>query len=188
METSPSPIPLFGGNGGGREGAAGFSTSGSDAKARHPLTHHGSPLKTCPSLTVGGVPVLRVSQLSRAAPCPGQQTKSGYTGTRPAPVLWQCREASYCPCALPAPAPAATEDQTSGGCLVGRSRASSGRAMAGPVGPAAALVLLCLAVRLEASPELSGESGRKQGDEGCWGLRRCDGRVKRQLGWRGRDK
>ncbi|KAM7095106.1 protein eva-1 homolog C-like isoform 2-T2 [Ciconia maguari] len=38
----------------------------------------------------------------------------------------------------------------------GRSRAGSGCAMAGPVGPAAALVLLCLAVGLEASPELSG--------------------------------
>ncbi|XP_052669319.1 protein eva-1 homolog C-like isoform X1 [Harpia harpyja] len=156
LETLPSPVPLFGGNGGGREGAAGFSASDSDAKARHPLTRHGVPLKTCPSLPVGGVPVLRVSQLSRAAPRPGQQTKSGYTGTRPAPVLWQCREASHCPRALPAPAPAATEDQTSGGCLVGRSRASSGCAMAGLVGPAAALVFLCLAMRLEASPELSG--------------------------------
>lgn len=63
---------------------------------------------------------------------------------------------------------------------MGRSRAGSGCDMAGLVGPAAALVLLCLAVGLEASPELSGESGHAQGDEGCWGPRQCEGRVKGQ--------
>lgn len=84
-----APSLCSGGNGGGREGTAYFSASDSDAKAWHLLTPHRAPLKTCPSLLVGGVPVLRASQLSRAAPCPGQQTKSGYTGTRPAPALWQ---------------------------------------------------------------------------------------------------
>ncbi|XP_068008321.1 protein eva-1 homolog C-like isoform X2 [Melanerpes formicivorus] len=156
LETSPSPVPLPGENRGGRQGAAGFAASDGDAKARLPLTHHQVPLKTCPSLPVGGVHVLRVSQLSRAAPCPGQQTKTGYTGTRLAPAPWQGREVSYCPCALPVPAPAATEVQSSTDCPMGRSRASSGRAMARPVGPAAAMVLLSLAMGLEASPELSG--------------------------------
>lgn len=48
----------------------------------------------------------------------------------------------------------------------------SGCTMAGLPGPAAALVLLCLAVGLEASPELSGESGCRPGDAGdCAGGR-----------------
>lgn len=111
--------------------------------------------------------MLRVTQLFRAPPCPGQQTKTGYTGTRLAPALWQGREVSHCPCALPAPAPAAAEDQSSTDCLVGRSRASGGRAMAGPVGPAATMVLLSLAMGLEASPELSGEWGHMQGNKRC---------------------
>lgn len=132
--------------------------------------------------------MLRVSQLSRAVPCPGQQTKSGYRGTRPAPALWQGREASHCPCALLAPASPAAEDQSGGGCLVGRIRASSGCGMARLAGPAAALVLLCLAVGLEASPELSGESGRRQGDEGCWGPRRCEGRSDSWAGGVGTSK
>lgn len=167
METSPGPIPLLGGNGGGREGAAGFSTSKGDAKAQHPLTRLRK--RVPPSLPVGGVPVLRVSQLSRAAPCPGQQTKSGYTGARPAPALWQGREVNHCP---HAPQP---QHQTRGGCQVGHSRAGSGCTMARLVGPAAALLLLCLAVGLEASPELSGESGRGQDDKGCWGPHQCEG-------------
>ncbi|XP_075619964.1 protein eva-1 homolog C isoform X4 [Balearica regulorum gibbericeps] len=123
---------------------------------RHPLIRHGAPSQTRCSLPVGGVPVLRVSQLSRAAPCPGQQTKSGYTVARLAPAPWQGRKASHCPCTLPVPVPATAEDRTGGGCLVGRSRAGSSCTMAALVGPAAALVLLCLAVGLEASPELSG--------------------------------
>ncbi|XP_071613967.1 protein eva-1 homolog C-like isoform X3 [Heliangelus exortis] len=54
-------------------------------------------------------------------------------------------------CGMPAPAPAASENRTSQ-----QSRASSGCTMAMLVGPAAALVVLCLVVGLEASPELSG--------------------------------
>ncbi|XP_053932061.1 protein eva-1 homolog C isoform X2 [Cuculus canorus] len=99
--------------------------------------------------------MLRVSQLSRAAPCLGQQTKSGHTGARLAPVPWQDREASHCPRAQPAPAPAATH-QPSGGCLVGQSRSCSWCSMTRLVWPATALVLLYLAAGLVASPELSG--------------------------------
>ncbi|XP_032851347.1 protein eva-1 homolog C isoform X2 [Tyto alba] len=54
------------------------------------------------------------------------------------------------------PAPATAEDLSGRGCLVGRSRAGTGCTMTGLVGPAAALVLIYLAVGLEASPELSG--------------------------------
>lgn len=61
---------------------------------------------------------------------------------------------------------------------MGRSRTSSGCTMAGLVGPAATLVLLCLAMGLEASPELSGELGRGQGKEGCQGPCRCERRAK----------
>ncbi|XP_051642041.1 protein eva-1 homolog C-like isoform X3 [Manacus candei] len=135
-----------GGTEAGGRGLPVFPASSGDAKAWHWLTRRRVPLKTCP-LPRGGVPVLRVNRLSRAAPGPGQQTKSGCTCACPA----RGREMSHCPRAVPAP-PATTTDPAGTGCLVGHS----GCAMARLVGPAAILVLLCLAVGLEASPELSG--------------------------------
>ncbi|XP_050166790.1 protein eva-1 homolog C-like isoform X2 [Myiozetetes cayanensis] len=58
---------------------------------------------------------------------------------------------SHCPRAVPAP-PATTTDPAGTGCPLGHG----GCAMARLAGPAALLVLLCLAVGVEASPELSG--------------------------------
>lgn len=135
LDTLPSPVPLPRENRGGRKGAASFSASNG-------MPRQGSPTTGCPG---GNVPVLRVTQLSQAASGPGQQAKNESTCARPASGLQQGREVSHCPCA---------EATTGTGCGWDKRCA-----MAGLVWPAVSVVLLCFAAHLEASPELSGESG-----------------------------
>ncbi|XP_059715327.1 protein eva-1 homolog C-like isoform X2 [Haemorhous mexicanus] len=114
------------------------------------MPRHGSPVTGCPG---GSIPVLRVTQLSRAAFGPGQQAKSECTCARRASGLRQSREANHCPRAVPAPrAPPAAEASAGASGRVGHG----GSAMGELLRPAVTAVLLCFAVRLEASPELSG--------------------------------
>lgn len=92
-----APSLYSGGAEAGGEGVASFPASDGDAKAQHPLPRHRAPWKTRPSLPVGGVPVLSVSQPPGAAPCPGQQTKSGYRGARLAPGFGRAEKRAIVP-------------------------------------------------------------------------------------------
>ncbi|XP_051486517.1 protein eva-1 homolog C-like isoform X3 [Apus apus] len=88
----------------------------------------------------------------QSSPLPCRQRAGTEAPAQPSALAGQRSE----PLSPRPPAPAAAEDQTSGHCLAGRSRAGCGCTRAVMVGPAAALVLLCMAMGLEASPELSG--------------------------------
>ncbi|XP_054695195.1 protein eva-1 homolog C-like isoform X2 [Grus americana] len=127
-----------------------------DAKAPAPAHPPRSTFANTFLPPCGRCPCAKSVSAVQSSPLPWAADKERVYSRPPGSSALAGQKASHCPCTLPVPVPATAADRAGGGCLVGRSRAGSSRAMATLVGPAAALVLLCLAVGLEASPELSG--------------------------------
>ncbi|XP_075369427.1 protein eva-1 homolog C-like isoform X2 [Mycteria americana] len=104
----------------------------------------------------GRCPCARSVPAAQSSPWPWAAHKERARGRPPSPGALAGQRSE--PLSPRAASPGASRCQGPGRQRLpaGRSGAGSSCAMAGPVGPAAALVLLCMAVGLEASPELSG--------------------------------